>query len=346
MLSLSDLAARFGAELVLADKSVKADKIMISGIASLDLAKENEVSFLTSSAYEKYLKTTKAAAVIVAARNGDVEKPQLVFKNPYLLFAKIAQFFEVRRKENGKVSEMAYVAKSAQIGDHVTVYPHAYIGEGAVVEKDAVIFSGVFVGDCAVVGAGSVLHPNVVLGERCRVGARVIVHGGTVIGADGFGFVPAPEENTIVKIPQTGIVVLEDDVEVGSGTTIDRATIGETRIGRGTKIDSSVHVAHNVHVGEHCFLCGHVGIAGSARLGNWVVLAGHSGVNNHVEIADGVQLAAMGGITKNISEAGQYMGFPALPANEWRRQQAYQKRIPRLEEKIKKLEEQLKELKR
>ena len=343
-MNLKQLAERIHGTLILPEGVSHLDQLEISGVAPIAKASPKDVTFLASSSFEKHLETTEAGAIIVNAAYSQVKKPQITHKNPALAFALASQIFNPPKKESQTISKDAFIASDAKLGEGVTVYPLAYVGPKAIVGNGAVIYPGTYVGEEAAIGHETIVHANVVVGDRCKVGSRVTIHGGSVIGADGFGFVPGevnPGKMEIVKIPQVGIVVIEDDVEIGSGSTIDRATHGETRIRRGTKIDSSVHVAHNVEIGQNCFLCGHVGVAGSVKIGNWVVLAGHSGVADHVEICDGVQVGGMGGVTKSITEAGAYMGFPAIPAKEWKRLQAYLHNLPKLDEKIKNLEEKL-----
>ncbi len=341
-MKLSELAKCLNAQIVIPEGSDVDLDLLLRGVAPIDHAREGDVTFLSNLNFEKSLQTTGASVVITRSILESCKKPQIIHVNPVLAFAKTAQLFYQPKHESRSVSEKAFIDESVKLGESVTIYPMAYVGKKASIGSRSTIYPGVYVGDDAVIGEDTILFPNVVIGDQCQVGSRVIIHGGTVIGGDGFGFVPGelePGKKEIVKIPQTGIVVLEDDVEVGAGSTIDRATMGVTRIGKGTKIDSSVHVAHNVQIGQNCFICGQAGIAGSAKIGNWVVLAGHSGVADHIEIGDGVTLGGMGGFTKNTLTPGEYMGFPAMPARDWKRLQAYIRNLPRYEERLKKIEE-------
>jgi UDP-3-O-[3-hydroxymyristoyl] glucosamine N-acyltransferase len=247
--------------------------------------------------------------------------------------------FAPRRDETRKVDSRAFVAADAKVGHNVTIYAGAYVSEGCVIGDNAVLYPGVYLGRGVVVGDDSELRANVVIEDGCRIGHRVLIHANTSIGADGFGFAPGRHE--IAKIPQVGIVRIDDDVEIGAGSTIDRAAMGETLIGKGCKLDSSVHVAHNVKLGDHTMVCGGSFVAGSAKIGRWCILAGCSSVNNHVEIADRVVVGALAGVTKSLKEPGEYMGFPAMPAGEWRREIASVRRIRGIEERLRKLEQQL-----
>jgi UDP-3-O-[3-hydroxymyristoyl] glucosamine N-acyltransferase len=239
---------------------------------------------------------------------------------------------------------MAYVAPDAVVDPTATVLPFAAVMSGAKIGARSVLYPGVYVGRGASVGNDTELRAHVVVEAFVEVGDRVLVHGGTVLGADGFGFAPGPKG--LEKIPQTGRVIIGHDVEVGALCTVDRGALEDTVVGSGTKLDSHVHVGHGVTIGQHSILCAFVGIAGSAHIGSGVVLGGHVGVSNKVRIADGIQVGAMAGVTKDLAEKGTYMGFPAGPAGEWRRQIAGARRMPEriaeLEKKIRELEKALK----
>ncbi|HEY4575417.1 MAG TPA: UDP-3-O-(3-hydroxymyristoyl)glucosamine N-acyltransferase, partial [Thermoanaerobaculia bacterium] len=226
----------------------------------------------------------------------------------------------------------AVLEPGATVDPTAHVGPYTLIGAGSRVAAGAAVLAFVAIGrDCAV-GEGAVLHPHAVLYDRTEVGARSIVHSGAVLGADGFGY--ATHQGAHHKVPQVGRVVLEEDVEVGAGSTIDRAMLGETRIGAGTKIDNLVQVGHNVVTGRHCILCGQAGIAGSARLGNYVVLAGQSGVSGHIELGDGAQVAAKSAALASVEPRTQVAGIPAVEMRKWRRQAAL---LSRLEEIVRRL---------
>ena len=206
------------------------------------------------------------------------------------------------------------------------VFPFVYVGENVEVGDGAVLYPGTYLGKSSKVGKNSVLFANVVLERECSIGDDCIIHAGVVIGADGFGF--APGDGKIIKIPQVGIARIGDNVELGSVTTIDRAAMGETTVANGCKIDSKVHIAHNVTVGENCMFSAQVGLAGSAKVGSWVVLGGQVGVNGHIEIKDGVQVGAKAGIVKTTGEKRLSWAFPAVPADQWRRLKVSEKRLP------------------
>jgi UDP-3-O-[3-hydroxymyristoyl] glucosamine N-acyltransferase len=339
MIRLGSLATTLGAKLVPGRGESDVDAVArheVQGVAPLGAATPVQVSFLANPEYARYLPSTKAGAVIVAAAAEDCAAPQLVHPNPYWAFAKTAQlFFRPERLPVG-VSPGAVVERGAVVGRDAAIAAGARLGDRVT------LYPGVYVGRDAAIGDDTVLRANVVVEHEAVVGARVLIHANSVIGADGFGF--APGAGGIEKIPQTGGVVVGDDVEIGANCSVDRGAMADTVIGAGTKLDSHVHVGHNVVVGRHCMLCGMVALAGSAKLGDWVVVAGLSGVNNHVEICSHTTVGAMSGVTKSVREKGVYLGFPAQPAGAWRRQEARVRRLPELEAKVKELEGQLSEL--
>ena len=336
-ITIQELATKLGGTVHLPG-GTHADQ-SISGIAAVDKAKQSDATFLIKPEYMKFAATTNAAVVIAGKVVDDCPRPQIIHGNPYWAFAKTSQLFAPVREEDGKVSSQASVAPSAKIGKNVTIYAFAFVSDGCEIGDNSVIFPGVYLGRGVKVGRDTVLRANVVVEDGCLIGDRVLIHANTAIGADGFGF--APGRDDIAKIPQVGIVRIEDDVEIGGGSTIDRAAMGETVMGRGTKMDSSAHIAHNVRVGQNAMICGGVFVAGSAKIGNRVILAGCATINNHVEIADGVTVGGLAGVTKSIEESGEYMGFPAIPANEWRRQIASIRRLKNMEERLRKLERSL-----
>ena len=336
--TLKDLSELLGGELF-GISATQAALLQVSGIAAIDKAGPKEVSFLINPEYMKYAATTRAAAVIVGKQIDDCSNPQILHKNPYWAFAKTAQLFAPDRVELGEKSGQAYISPSAKLGKNVSIYPFVYLSDGCEIGDDCVLFPGVYIGRNAKIGNNCILRASVTIEDGIIVGDRVLIHGNAVIGADGFGFAPGSDD--IAKIPQVGIVRIGDDVEIGGGSTIDRAAMGETLIGNGCKLDSSIHIAHNVQLGEHTMMCGGAFVAGSAKVGKWNILAGSSSVNNHVVLADRVTVGALAGVTKSLSEPGEYMGFPAIPAGEWRRQVAGVRRLKELTERVRRLEDLL-----
>ena len=220
------------------------------------------------------------------------------------------------------------------MGDNVAIGPYVVIEPGATIGSGATIMAHCYIGYSAAVGGQSLLYPSVTIRELVQVGSRVIIHSGTVIGSDGFGFVPGRGGHT--KIPQIGTVVIGDDVEIGANTAIDRATTGATTIGKGTKIDNLVHIAHNVHIGEHCFIAGQTGIAGSARIGNFVTFAGQSGAVGHITIGDGATIAGRAAVIGNVAPGETVSGYPARPHREAMKIEVLIRKLPEMYEWFKK----------
>ncbi|MGE0174226.1 MAG: UDP-3-O-(3-hydroxymyristoyl)glucosamine N-acyltransferase [Oligoflexales bacterium] len=337
---LADIAKSIGATLRVPSEKIAA--IDIVKISEIDKAREGDLSFVANEGYKKYLGMTKASAVIVKDYNPEFSFAQLVHSNPYAAFARASQLLQPKKALFSGVSDRAFVSASARLGANVVVYPFAHIGNNVSLGDNAVIFPGTYVGDGVTIGAGTVVHANCSVMDHCIIGSRCIIHAGTVIGADGFGF--APDGSDIVKVPQLGIVRIGDDVELGALCSIDRATLGETIIGNKTKFDDRVHIAHNVEVGERCLFAAYAGIAGSTKVGNDVMMGGHAGVAGHLSVCDRVVLGAMTGVIKDIDEPGMYVGYPAIPAAQWRKRQALMNRLESHNDKIKLLETKVAEL--
>ncbi len=335
-MKLRDLAAKLGAELS------GAGDIEITGAARVREAGEGHITYITGEKYVNDLKNSRASAAIVPADAPAVNVPVLRVKNPELAFALTLELFYVKPYSPAGISDRAIIGRNAIIGSGPSVYPFAVVANDAKIGNRVTLYPGVYVGKGTVIGDDCVVYPNVSIREGVTIGSRVIIHSGTVIGSDGFRFVT--EGGRHHKIPQVGGVVIEDDVEIGANCTIDRATLGNTLIKGGTKIDNLVHIAHNVTVGEHCLLAGQVGIAGSTTLGNYVVLAGQVGVADHVGIGDRVIAAAKSGIIKDIPQDQVVGGYYAMPQREWLKVQAVLPKLPELKNRIVELENQIKEL--
>ncbi|HEX9444117.1 MAG TPA: UDP-3-O-(3-hydroxymyristoyl)glucosamine N-acyltransferase [Candidatus Binatia bacterium] len=337
--TLSELAHLVGGK-VIGDGNVEIWKV-----ASIEEAGPGDITFLSNPRYSSHLKNCQASAVIIGDRS-PVRAPAepgrgfLQVAQPYLAFAKILNIFTPAPAYDGRVSPLASIAPTAALAAGVTVFPFVYIGDGVRVGRGVVLFPGVFLGDGAEVGADCVLHPQVTVREGCRIGARVILHAGVVIGADGFGY--AGEGAERVKIPQVGSVEVADDVEIGANSTVDRATLGRTLIGRGTKIDNLVQIGHNVVVGERTIIAAQVGIAGSTRIGNDVILAGQAGVVNHIEIGDGARIGPKSGIARSVAPKAMLSGaLEAGPHQEWIKVMALVPRLPELWSAVKDIQRRL-----
>ena len=299
--------------------------VLIEGVLPLAEADGRHISFLSNPKYAPQVESTRAAAVLVAADLAGDSPRWIRVANPYFAMARVvARFFAARPAPRG-VSPLASVAPSVKLGRNVAIGPFTSIGENAVIGDDVVIYPNVTIEDSAVVGDGTVIYPQVSVYYACRIGRRCIVHSGVVIGSDGYGF--ATEGGKHHKIPQVGIVRVEDDVEIGAGSTIDRAALGETVIGEGTKIDNLVQIGHNVKIGRHCLLVAQVGIAGSTELGDFVTVAGQSGFAGHLRIGSRAQVAAKSAVLQDVPEDTKVMGIPAVPFREFARREAALRRL-------------------
>jgi UDP-3-O-[3-hydroxymyristoyl] glucosamine N-acyltransferase len=317
---LGELATHVGGEL-LGDSG-----LLIHGLNGLAEAGPGDVSFYGNTKYRRQFESTRASAVLVGSDAAPREGLALIrVPNPHLAFARLLKLFHEQGRPLAGVSPQAHVHPEARVHPEATVLAGATVEKGASVGARSVLYPGAYVGEAASVGEDCLLYPNVTVRERCQVGSRVILHASCVVGADGFGFAfdaegaQGPEH---FKIPQTGIVRVEDDVEVGACTCIDRATLGETVIGRGTKIDNLVQIAHNVKVGPLSLICAQAGVSGSAELGMGVVLAGQVGVVGHIRVGDMAKVGAQSGVAHDVEDGQVVSGSPAVPHREWLRMSA------------------------
>jgi UDP-3-O-[3-hydroxymyristoyl] glucosamine N-acyltransferase len=297
----------------------------VSAVAALADASSEQLTFLNNRKYAAQLAETKAGAVLVPKDLEGNDDRWIRVDDPYFALAQImSRWFSARPMPEG-VSPKASVAPNAKLGTNVAIGPFACIGENVVIGNNVTIFQGVSIDAESNIGDDCIIYPNVVIYDRTRIGRRCIIHAGVVIGSDGYGF--ALNEGKHHKIPQIGIVRIEDDVEIGAGTTIDRAALGETVIGEGTKIDNLVQIGHNVKIGKHCLLVSQVGIAGSTELGDYVSVAGQSGFSGHLKIGHRVQVAAKSAVLEDVPDDTKVMGSPAMPFKEFARRQAALKRL-------------------
>ncbi|MCB1227443.1 MAG: UDP-3-O-(3-hydroxymyristoyl)glucosamine N-acyltransferase [Verrucomicrobiales bacterium] len=340
-LTVEELVAQVGGKLLQGDGMTR-----LCGLNSLRDAEPGEVSFLGNASYLAQLETSRASAVLVAADfSGAAEGKALIgVENPTLAFSKVVEWFGVPDVLPPKgVHPRAMVGEGVEFdATKVSVAAGAFIGDGVQLGDGCVIHSGARIGAGARLGKDCVLHENAVVKQGCVLGNRVVIHSNSVIGSDGFGYQQV--EGRHVKIPQKGIVQIDDDVEIGSCTTIDRARFGKTWIQEGTKIDNLVQIAHNCVIGRHCILVSQVGISGSTRLGDYVTMGGQVGVAGHLEIAGRSLILAKSGVTKSVTVPGAYTGFPAKPLMEGRKLLAYPGKVPDLQRRVKALEAKLAEL--
>jgi UDP-3-O-[3-hydroxymyristoyl] glucosamine N-acyltransferase len=299
----------------------------ITGVASLTQASDEQLSFLSNRKYAAQLAQTRAGAILVPQNLEGENERWIRVDDPYFALARImSRWFSARPMPKG-ISPKASIASSAKLGTNVAVGPFVTIGENVVVGNNVTIFQSVSIEAGSNIGDDCIIYPNVVIYDGMRIGRRCIIHASVVIGSDGYGF--AMHDGKHHKIPQIGIVRIEDDVEIGAGTTIDRAALGETVIGEGTKIDNLVQIGHNVKIGKHCLLVSQVGIAGSTELGDHVFVAGQSGFSGHLKIGHRVQVAAKSAVLEDVPDDTKVMGSPAMPFNEFARRQAAVKRLAR-----------------
>jgi UDP-3-O-[3-hydroxymyristoyl] glucosamine N-acyltransferase len=273
---------------------------------------------------------------VLAPDGPDVAVPSLRAPHPYVAFVGAVALLHPPRRPAPGIHPTAVVAPSATLGPGAHVGPHVYVGERVRLGRDATLHAGAVLYDDVVAGDGFTAHARAVVREGARIGDRVTLHAGAVVGSDGFGYLPLPDGNR--KIPQVGIVVLEDDVEIGANTTVDRATLGTTVVGRGTKLDNLVMVGHNCRLGPHCLLAGQAGLAGGTVLGARVLLGGQAGSSGHLEIGAGARVGAQAGIHQDIPAGGVYSGYPAMESRLWRRVTVSMSRLPEVFRRLRRLE--------
>lgn len=337
-MKLGAIAERLGAV-------VKGDaNLEITGIATIETAQTGELTFLNNPRYTRFLASTLASAVIL---KDPADLPPhlaaLLVPNPYFTFAQALELFHQPITLPKGIHPLALVAPSARIGTDVTVGPFSVIGDGAAIGDRVTILSNSTIYPEAVIGHDSRVHSQCVVREKCRLGERVILQNGVVVGSDGFGYAKDQNERWH-KIPQTGIVIIEDDVEIGAGSVIDRATLGATIIRRGTKIDNLVQIGHSCTVGEDTLLCAQVGLAGSTEVGNHVILGGQVGAAGHLRIGDRVVATAQTGIPNSVSEDKLISGYPAIENRAWLKSSAIFAQLPALQKEVRQLRQRLEEI--
>ncbi len=336
-LTVGDLAKELGLP-VEGDSSLP-----INGIAGIEEAASGDLTFCAQSKYAGLVPRINAVAVIVPMDFKDGSSAALLrSEDPYASFVQALLLFRPRTARPSGVHPTALVASSASIGKSVSVGPLCVVEEDVVLSDGVTLAPGVFVGSKSTVGRDSYIFANVTVREDVILGERVIIHSGSVIGSDGFGYLS--RESGHHKVPQVGIVIIEDDVEIGSNVSIDRGTLGATRIARGAKIDNLVHIGHNVTVGEESMVVAQVGISGSTSVGSRTILGGQAGVGGHLTVGDGAMVGGQAGVTKSVPENARVSGYPAMAHDRARRLNAYYRRLPDLFAQLKRLEERVREL--
>jgi UDP-3-O-[3-hydroxymyristoyl] glucosamine N-acyltransferase len=317
-------------------------EIEISGLAKIEEAKDGDLTFLYLPAYQKFLSTTKAAAVLIGPgfEKSRTDIGYIEVKDPHAALQKIITTFLEPKVNLSGIDPTASVAPTALIGENVSLGKNVVIEAGCKIGDNTIIYHNTVVMENVSIGNKCLLYPNVTIRENCVLGSNCIIHSGTVIGSDGFGYIP-DDKGVYKKIPQIGNVILEDDVELGSNVSIDRAAMGSTIIRKGVKLDNLIQIAHNCEIGENTVMSAQVGIAGSTKVGKNCMFGGQVGIIGHSEITDNVLIAAQSGVSKSITKSGKYFGAPAIEWKDAFRREAHIRNLPEYAEKIKMLEKKI-----
>ena len=319
----------------------------VSGFSRIEEGTPGSLTFLANPKYEPYIYNTQADIVLV---NNDfipsatIRATLIKVQNSYAALAKLMNLVEQSKTKKSGIDSTAFIAASAKTGEKCYIGCMAYIGEQTVIGKNCLIYPHAYVGDHVTIGDHTILYPHAVIYDDCIIGNRCVIHAGAIVGSDGFGF--APEDEKYMKIPQLGNVVLEDEVEVGANTTIDRAVMGSTIIRRGVKLDNLIQIAHNVEIGKNTVMAAQTGIAGSTKIGNNCMFGGQVGIGGHLKIGDGVQFGAQSGVMRSIEKPGAYMGYPALlNVRDFYRTVTLTNQLPEIVRTVKQLQKEIDELK-
>lgn len=322
--------------------------IKVNNLSKIEEGTIGTLSFLSNPKYEEYIYKTGASICIVNKSfipNKPLPETLTLIKvdDAYSCFAKLLEFYDSMRQKPAKIEQPSHISESAKLGENIYLGAFAYIGENVVIGNNVKIYPNVYVGDNARIGDNTTLFPGAMVYHECVIGQNCIIHAGAVIGADGFGF--APDENgEYQKVPQIGNVILEDFVEIGSNTTIDRATLGSTILRRGVKIDNLVQIAHNVEIGKNTALAAQVGVAGSAKIGENVQIGGQAGISGHLHIASGTRIVAQSGIPSTVKKADTLMGSPGIPLEDFKKSYFGFRKLPFILTKLNELDQKLKSL--
>jgi len=325
------------------DGTIDGDEnILIRNISGIEDAKEGDITFVANPKYIKYIEQTNASAIVCSLDISSETKNLLKVKNPYLAYAKAITYLNPPQKESGTIDERAFIGKDVQLGKNVTLYPFVFIGDGCVIGDNTAIYPNCTISRQVKIGSNTLIHPNVTIREKCIIGSNVIINSGAIIGSDGFGF--APDGSKKFKIPQLGIVQIDDDVEIGACTAIDRATMGKTWIKRGAKLDNLIQIAHNCTIGEDSVIVAQAGISGSTLIGDRVTMAGQSASAGHVKIGDDVTVGARGAVAVDIPPGQTVSGAPSMPHRDWLRSTLIFRKLPEMNQTIKDLKKKISEL--
>lgn len=314
--------------------------------AKIEEGTPGALSFLANPKYAEYIYTTESSVVLVNKdfkANGEIKATLIKVDNAYESLAKLMTMYEASKPKKQGISSLASISATAKIGENCYIAPFAVIGDGCEIGDNCYIHDGVSVGDGAKIGNNCLLYAHVTVYHDCRIGNNCILHSGCVIGADGFGF--APTADGYEKIPQTGIVILEDNVEIGANTCVDRATMGSTIVHCGVKLDNLVQIAHNDEIGSHTVMAAQAGVAGSAKMGEWCIVGGQAGISGHCTIGERTVVGSQSGTIGNRKGGEKLLGSPAIDAKEYIRISAYMRRLPDIDKKIKELTKEIEALK-
>jgi UDP-3-O-[3-hydroxymyristoyl] glucosamine N-acyltransferase len=316
--------------------------VTVKNFGKIEEATAGQISFLANPKYEAFLYTTAASIIIIGAQQQLKEKIKATLirvPDAYAAFATLlTKYQELKNQQLEGIQTPSFIAPSARIGTNHFIAAFAYINEGATLGNHVKIFPNVVIGENVTIGNHVIIHPGVVIYADCVIGNHVTIHSGTIIGSDGFGFAPM-EDGRFQKVPQLGNVIIEDDVEIGANTTIDRATIGSTIIRKGVKLDNQIQIAHNAEIGTNTVIAAQVGVSGSTKIGKNVMIGGQAGLAGHLSIADGIKIAGGAGVTKTFTTANMTLaGYPAAEQKQSLRSQVYVKNLPELEKRVRELE--------
>lgn len=321
--------------------------ISVSSFGKIEEAREGQLTFFANPKYEEFLYNTKASVIIL---NDTYELKQPItaslirVPDAYTAFATLlSKYQEIKQQQLAGIQQPSYIAKTASYGQQVFIGAFAYIGDNVTIGNNSKIYPNAYIGDNVTIGDNSIIHPGVKIYNDCKIGNHVTIHAGTIIGSDGFGFAPQAD-GSFKKVPQIGNVIIEDHVEIGSNTTIDRATIGSTIIRKGAKLDNLIQIAHNVEVGNSTVIAAQAGVSGSTKIGAGVMIGGQAGIVGHIQLGDGAKVNAQSGVSKSIEPGKAVTGSPAYDYTSALRSQAASRKLPELEKRVKELEALIKQL--
>jgi UDP-3-O-[3-hydroxymyristoyl] glucosamine N-acyltransferase len=320
----------------------------VNGLAKIEEGQPGALSFLSNPKYEEYIYVTLSSICIVNKTFTPIKEIPATLTlvkvdDAYACFAKLLEVYSQMSKKSPKIENPSFISDTASVGEGLYLGAFAYIGENAKIGNNVSIYPNAYIGDNVEIGEGSIIHPGASIYTDCKIGKNCIIHAGVIIGADGFGFVP-DSNGEYQKVPQIGNVILEDNVEVGSNSTIDRATMGSTIIRKGVKIDNLCQIAHNVEIGKNTAMAAQVGIAGSAKIGENVMIGGQAGISGHLFIADGAKIVAQSGIPSSVKKADTLMGSPGIPLEDFKKSYYGFRKLPFILNKISEMDKKIKEL--